>query len=101
MMVPEQSRVRAMNNDDEIWGDEDEPSGSDEPHDAMLVDVQDPSVSFGARVIEASSEDEAISKARQWALAECQKIGKKARLTVVGGAISGSHSEEIDPAQGQ
>jgi hypothetical protein len=101
MMVPEQSRVRAMNNDDEIWGDEDEPSGSDEPYDAMLVDVQDPSVSFGVRVIEASSEDEAISKARQWALAGCRKIGKKARLIVVGGGISGSHSEEIDPAQGQ
>ena len=88
-----------MNDDDEIWADENEPSKSNEQYDAVLEDIQDRSVYVGEgrRIIEASNDAEAKSKAREWARAECRKIGKKARLLIVGGTILGSHSEEIDP----
>ena len=86
--------------DDEMWDDEDEPAGSNEQYDAVLQDIKDPSIYIGEgqRTIDASTDDEAKAKAREWARAECQKIGKKARLVVTGGTIYGSHSEEIDPA---
>ena len=86
--------------DDEMWDDEDEPAESNKPYDAVLQDIKDPSVSYGAQVIEASTDDEAKSKAREWARAECktQKISKKILLIVRGGTIYGSYSEVIDPA---
>jgi hypothetical protein len=87
-----------MSSDDEIWDDENKPAGSNEQYDAMLVDVQDPSVSYGALGIDAPNVAEAIGDAREWARTACQKIGKKARLIVTGGGIHGSYSEVIDPA---
>jgi hypothetical protein len=86
-----------MSGDDEIWADENQPAGSNEQYDAMLVDIKDQPSSYSRETIEASNDAEAISKAREWARAECQKIGKKARLIVTGGGISGSYSKEIDP----
>jgi hypothetical protein len=88
----------AMNDDDdEIWDDEDKAAGRDEQYDAMLVDVQDQTSSYGRATIDAASVNGAIGKAREWAQAECQKIGKRARLIVTGGGIHGSHSEVIEP----
>jgi hypothetical protein len=72
--------------------------GPNEQYDAMLVDIKDQLSSYNRQTIEASNDYEAISKAHEWAMAECQKIGKKARLIVVGGTILGSHSAVIDPA---
>jgi len=86
-----------MNDDDEIWADEDdEPAGSNEQYDAVLEDIEDRS-NLGLEIIEAATDAEAIGEARQWAKAECQKIGKKALLIVIGGSISGCHSEVIEP----
>jgi hypothetical protein len=86
-----------MNGDDEIWADEDdEPAESNEQYDAVLEDIKDRS-NLGLEIIEAATDAEAISKAREWAKSECQKIGEKALLIVVGGAISCSHSEVIEP----
>jgi hypothetical protein len=90
MMLRKQLRGRAMNDDDEIWADEDEPSGSDEPYDAMLVDIKDQTSSYGRETIEATTDDEAIGKAREWARAECTKRDIEARLIVTGGTILGS-----------
>lgn len=86
-----------MNDEDEIWADEDEPAGPNEQYDAMLVDIIDQASSYGRETIDAASDNEAISKAREWARAECEKIGKTALLIVTGGDIHGSHSEVIEP----
>ena len=82
--------------DDEIWADEDEPTGPNKQYDAVLEDIKDRS-NLGLEIIEATTDAEAIGEARQWAKAECQKIGEKALLIVIGGSISGSHSEVIEP----
>jgi hypothetical protein len=67
-----------MSNEDEIWADESQPAAPNEPCDAMLVDVKDPSVSYDSNDIEASNDAEAIAKARE--RAHSHKIGKKVRL---------------------
>jgi hypothetical protein len=97
MMPAKQLWGRAMNDDDEIWDDEKEPAGSNEQYDAMLVDVQNHSCSYGCETFQAMNDGEGIVLALQWAMAECQKIGKKALLIVTGGSIHGSHSEVIEP----
>ena len=53
--------------DDELWADEDEPADSNAQYDAVLEDIKDDLTTYGRETIEASSDDEAISKAREWA----------------------------------
>jgi hypothetical protein len=78
----------------------DQPAGADEQYDAMLVDVEDYSKSYGANVISASSDAEAKSKACDWASAECEMIGiERALLVLTGGGIAGSYSAVIDTSE--
>ena len=81
-----------MNDEDEIWADENQSAGADEAYDAMLVDVDDHTNSYGADIIFASSDTEAKAKAREWASAECEMVGiERALLVLTGGTITGSY----------
>jgi len=81
-----------MSGDEEIWNE----PGEVRQYIALLTEVSGGS-NLGTESVDAVTDAEAISKARQWAIAECQtnRIGK-ALLIVTGGAINGSHSETIE-----
>ena len=61
-----------MNDEDEIWADENQSARADEPYDATLVDVDDHSNWYSADVIFASSDADAKAKAREWASASAR-----------------------------
>jgi hypothetical protein len=64
---------------------------------AQVVEIEEPRHYHSPEPIEAVSDDEAITKARQWARGECNRIVKKALLILTGGGIYGSYSEPINP----